>query len=129
MFAAAAEVVKVGQRLRPNIFERVDEPGLASVERAVGPIAIGKAPTDVSGSDFIAMCFERTALGRQSGAHLSQSGVAVGARQGRDDADLGFDRRRPPFYALPLWREVAVANAWATHRIALDTPTLKCAAA
>jgi hypothetical protein len=49
---AVAEVIKIAQRLRPGVFEHVDEGDFAGIERPVGPVGIGNAPADIAGPDF-----------------------------------------------------------------------------
>src|SRR5208282_6810179 len=56
VFPAVAEVAEIAQRLCSGAFERVGEPRLARIERAVvGPIGIGEAPADIFGADFVEM--------------------------------------------------------------------------
>jgi PII-like signaling protein len=38
---AVTEVIEIAQRLRPGVFDHVDEEDLAGVERAVGPVGVG----------------------------------------------------------------------------------------
>jgi hypothetical protein len=53
MLPAVAEVVEVAQRLGAEVLEHVDEPRLASVERAIAPIGIGNASADVAGAQLV----------------------------------------------------------------------------
>ena len=50
---AVAKIVEVPQRLGTDILEHVAEAGLARVERAVGPIPVRDAPSDITGTDLI----------------------------------------------------------------------------
>ena len=52
---AVAEVIKVHQLLRADVFEDVAEPRLAGVEKVGGPIriGIGRAPADVAGMEHV----------------------------------------------------------------------------
>ena len=52
MLPAVAEVVEIVKGLGSGVFEHVDEPRLASVERSIGPIGSGMAKADVAGADF-----------------------------------------------------------------------------
>ncbi len=49
-----------------DILEHVDEACLARVERAVSPIGVGFAPSDVAGADLVEMTLR---LWRRLGAH------------------------------------------------------------
>jgi hypothetical protein len=53
MLPAIAKIIDVLKRLRANIFEHVDEPGLAGIERAAAPVWIGNAPSNVFGPDLV----------------------------------------------------------------------------
>src|SRR5271166_1244679 len=53
MLPAVAEVVEIAQRLDSGVFEDIDEPRFAGVERSVGPFGIGEAKADVFGADFV----------------------------------------------------------------------------
>ena len=52
---AVAKVVEVSERFCADILEHVDEACLARVERAVAPIGVGIAPSDVAGADLVEM--------------------------------------------------------------------------
>lgn len=52
---AVAEVVEVPERLRAGVFERVEEPSRAHVERPIAPVRIWNAPAHVAGADLLKM--------------------------------------------------------------------------
>ena len=69
------------------------------------------------------------ACGEQDATHLCKRGVSLGSEQGKDESRLGLNGHRPTISSLALGRYIACRKRLATHRIALDAPTLKCAAA
>ena len=52
---AVAEVVEIFERLHADVFEDIDEAGLARVERATAPVGVGNTPSDVAGADLVEM--------------------------------------------------------------------------
>lgn len=52
---AIAEVIKIVERFDARIFQNVDEFRPAGVERAVGPVWVGQAPSGAAGADLIKM--------------------------------------------------------------------------
>src|SRR5215471_5528319 len=55
MLPAVAEVVEVFERSGADVFQRVDEAGLAGIERSVAEVRIGPAPAYITCMDLVEM--------------------------------------------------------------------------
>jgi len=53
MLPAIAKVVEVFERPGADIFQHVDEAGLAGIERPVAEVRIGPAPADITCTDLV----------------------------------------------------------------------------
>jgi len=55
MLPAVAEVVEIFERSSADIFQHVDEAGLAGIEWPVAEARIGLAPADITCTDLVEM--------------------------------------------------------------------------